>query len=62
MNNGPTQIAFLAIIMRILLFCFGGNNWFVGYCVLYIVLIIMISKEIINKRWPMIEEGTQRAR
>ena len=51
--NGPLEISILVIGFRILLFGFGGNLWFLGYCLLYILLGIVLNIHIANRRFPV---------
>lgn len=53
MQNGTLDLIVMAALMRFLLFIFGGTYWFVGYCLLYLFVISIITKEIVNKRWPL---------
>ena len=40
--RGPFEVSVLVILFRSLLFGFGSDMWFIGHCVLYIILGVYI--------------------
>lgn len=46
-TQGPYQIAVLIVMFRALLFGFGGDWWFIGYCILYMLLSIYLFSKIV---------------
>ena len=56
LKYGPLEISFLMIIIRIFLYAFGGDKWFIGYCFLYIVLCSFLSYHIIDKKFPLYQD------
>ena len=44
--NGPVKIVFILVSNRAFLFGFGGEMWFIGYCLLYIIFAIFLYYEI----------------
>lgn len=43
-------------MVRICLIAFAGNYWFVGYCLLYILLMFYITLLVVNKHYPTFEK------
>lgn len=43
MTSGPYHLTVMLIGIRALLFGFGGDYWFIGYCALYIFFGIYIG-------------------
>lgn len=41
--KGPVPMSMLLLGFRICLFAFGGDYWFLGYCVLYFVLAVHLA-------------------
>ncbi len=47
LTNGPLEISIILIGFRAFLFGFGGNLWFIGYCLLYLGLGIFLNYYIV---------------
>ncbi len=52
----PIVNSAVAILMRVCIVAFSGSLWFVGYCILYLILIIYVFTLIINKYYPKHEK------
>lgn len=45
-------LAFLLFVIRILIFTFGKGGWIYGYMVAYILLGVVITHDVVDKRFP----------
>jgi len=52
----PVFNALSSLIARICIIAFSGSLWFLGYCLLYLLLIIYIATLIVNKHYPKFEK------
>ena len=52
----PILNALIAVAVRACIVAFAGNYWFLGYCLLYLILMFYISALIINKYYPPFEK------
>ena len=41
--NGPVKIAVLLVGFRSFLFGFGTSKWFIGYCLIYILIGVFLA-------------------
>lgn len=53
MPNGPMTTTFLIVGMRVFLFAFGGDYWFVGYCLLFLLVTITIGWYLATLNLPL---------
>lgn len=47
LSKGPTQASILLVGFRACLFGFGGDYWFLGYCLLYLILVVYLSLQLV---------------
>ena len=55
-NMNPFFNSTSGLIVRVCLIAFAGSYWFIGYCLLYILLQGYITLLIINKHYPTFEK------
>lgn len=48
----PNFNAAIVVAVRVCIIAFSGDYWFLGYCLLYLLLMLYISILIINKYYP----------
>lgn len=48
----PNLNAVIVVSMRVCIIAFSGHFWFIGYCLLYLILMLYISILVINKYYP----------
>jgi hypothetical protein len=48
----PIFNSFAAIFVRICIIGFTGKYWFLGYSLLYLILMIFVASLIVNKHFP----------
>ncbi len=54
LSQSVLQLSFLAIMIRLCFFGFGGDYWYYGYCLLYGILGIIVCANIAAKYFPLI--------
>ena len=48
----PTSTSIFAMAIRVIMFASSADYWYIGYSVLYLVLMLEISELIIDKYYP----------
>lgn len=52
----PNMNTIVVIAVRACVIAFSGNFWFLGYCLLYLILMFYISIMIVSKYYPIYEK------
>lgn len=54
-TRSPFSVMVVIFVIRFFLFVFGNTYWFMGYCLLYILIGTFIAYLIIEKRFPKLK-------